>query len=98
MTDLDPTSLSATDLAQRIARREVSCTAVMTAFLDRIAAITPRVNAIVSRVGRPALLARAAEYDRCEPKGPLHGLPFAVKDLEAVAGLPNTMGSPLFRD
>jgi amidase len=98
LTDLDPTSLSATDLAQRIARREVSCTAVMTAFLDRIDAINPRVNAIVSRVGRPALLAQAAEYDRCEPKGPLHGLPFAVKDLEAVAGLPNTMGSPLFRD
>jgi amidase len=94
----DPTLLSATDLARRIARRELSCVEVMTAFLDRIDAVNPIVNAIVSRVERPVLLAQAAEYDACEPKGPLHGLPFAVKDLEAVAGLPNTMGSPLFRD
>jgi amidase len=94
----DPTQLSATDLTGRIARREISCVAVMTAFLDRIDAINPAVNAIVSRVERPALLAQAADYDREEPRGPLHGLPMAVKDLEAVAGLPNTMGSPLFRD
>jgi amidase len=98
VSDLDPTQLSATDLARRITTREISCVAVMTAFLDRIDAINPSVNAIVSRVERPALLAQAAEYDRGEPRGPLHGLPFAVKDLEAVAGLPNTMGSPLFRD
>ena len=94
----DPTETSATDLARAIADKSISCVAVMTAFLDRIDAINPHVNAIVSRAGRPALLAQAAHYDACEPKGPLHGLPFAVKDLEAVAGLPNTMGSPLFRD
>ncbi len=94
----DPTTLSATELARLIARRETTCMAVMTAFLDRIDAINPSVNAIVSRVGRPALLAQAAEYDRRAPMGPLHGLPMAVKDLEAVAGLPTTQGSPLFRD
>jgi amidase len=94
----DPTQLSATDLARRIARRELSCVAVMTEFLDRIDAINPTVNAIVSRVERLALLAQAAEYDRGKPRGPLHGLPMAVKDVEAVAGLPMTMGSPLFRD
>jgi amidase len=98
LADLDPTALSATDLARRIAAREISCVAVMTAFLDRIDAINPSVNAIVSRVGRPALLAQAADYDRMTPMGRLHGLPMAVKDLEAVAGLPNTQGSPLFRD
>ena len=98
MTDLDLTALSATELARQIADKSISCVEVMTAFLDRIDAINPHVNAIVSRVERPALLAQAAHYDACEPKGPLHGLPFAVKDLEAVAGLPNTMGSPLFRD
>ena len=98
LPDLDPTQLSATELARRIAAREISCVTVMTAFLDRIDAVNPIVNAIVSRVGRPALLAQATEFDIGEPRGPLHGLPFAVKDLEAVAGLPNTMGSPLFRD
>ncbi len=70
----------------------------MTGFLDRIDAINPAVNAIVSRVERPTLLAQAEEYDQGEPRGPLHGLPFAVKDVEAVAGLPTTMGSPLLRN
>ena len=94
----DPTQLSAIDLARRIASRQISCIAVMEAFLDRIDAINPSVNAIVSRVERSALLAQAAEHDRIDPRGPLHGLPFAVKDVEAVAGLPLTMGSPLLRD
>ncbi|MBW4022373.1 MAG: amidase [Proteobacteria bacterium] len=94
----DPTTLSATDLAGRIARRDISCVAVMTAFLDRIDAVNPQVNAIVSRVDRAASLAQAAAYDARPSMGPLHGLPMAVKDLEAVAGLPFTQGSPLFRD
>ena len=61
LPDLDPTQLSATELARRIAAREISCVTVMAAFLDRIDAVNPIVNAIVSRVGRPALLAQAAE-------------------------------------
>ncbi len=98
----DPTAASATELARAIADGALSSVAVMEAFLDRIDAINPAVNAIVSRVERPALLAQAAAHDRIlaehGPMGPLHGLPIAVKDLVAAAGLPNTMGSPLFRD
>ena len=94
----DPTRLSAIDLARAIATRAISCGEVMGAFLDRIDAVNPQVNAIVSRVDRAALLAQAASCDSAGPMGPLHGLPFAVKDLEPVAGLPLTMGSPLFRD
>jgi amidase len=98
----DPTAASATELARAIADGTISSGAVMAAFLDRIDAVNPRVNAIVSRVERPALLAQAAAHDRMlaerGPMGPLHGLPMAVKDLEAATGLPNTMGSPLFRD
>jgi amidase len=95
---LDPIRLSAIDLAQRIAAREISSVEVMTAFLDQIDAVNPSVNAIVSRVERPALLAQAAALDAGPPRGPLHGLPFAVKDLEETAGLRSTQGSPLFRD
>ncbi|HTI01444.1 MAG TPA: amidase family protein, partial [Acidisoma sp.] len=102
MTETDPTALSAIDLAQAIAGRKLSSVEVMTAFLDRIDAINPRVNAIVSRVPRETLLAEAAEKDRVlkasGPLGALHGLPMAVKDLEDVRGLPNTQGSPLFRE
>lgn len=99
---MTPTELSATALAAAIADRKLSAVEVMTAFLDRIDAINPTVNAIVSRVPRAALLAEAAEKDRHlaahGPMGVLHGLPIAVKDLEDVRGLPNTQGSPLFKD
>jgi amidase len=94
----DLTRLSAIDLTRRVAAREVSCVEVMTAFLDHIDATNPSVNAIVSRVERPDLLAQAAALDGGPTRGPLHGLPFAVKDLEETAGLRSTQGSPLFRD
>ncbi|GAB0117212.1 amidase [Acidisoma sp. 7E03] len=99
---MTPTELSATGLARAIADRKLSAVEVMTAFLDRIDAINPTVNAIVSRVPRTALLAEAAEKDRHlaahGPMGALHGLPLGVKDLEDVRGLPNTQGSPLFKE
>ena len=78
------TSLSAIELAQRIAAREFSCAEVMTIFLDHIDTVNPSVNAIVSRVERPDLLSQAAAMDAGPPRGPLYGLPFAVKDLDAV--------------
>lgn len=102
MTETDPTALSATALTQEIAAGKRSAVSVMDAFLDRIDAVNPRVNAIVSRVDRQTLLAEAREQDeilrQSGPIGPLHGLPMAVKDLEDVVGLPTTQGSPLFRD
>lgn len=102
MTDIDPTTLSATALAQDLTSGKRSAVSVMTAFLDRIDAVNPSVNAIVSRIDRPSLLAEAREQDeilrQSGPIGPLHGMPMAVKDLEEVVGLPTTQGSPLFRD
>lgn len=102
MSDTDPTTLSATALAQDLTSGRRSAVSVMTAFLERIDVINPSVNAIVSRVDRPSLLAEAREQDeilaQSGPIGPLHGMPMAVKDLEEVVGLPTTQGSPLFRD
>ncbi|WP_428334433.1 amidase [Novosphingobium sp.] len=93
------TGWTARELATAIAARQVSAVEVMTAHLDRIALVNPRVNAIVGMPGRAHLLAQADAVDRQVagggPIGPLHGLPHAVKDLEAVAGLPYTMGSPI---
>jgi amidase len=93
--------LGAVELAERIAGREVSCVEVMRAYLDRIDALNPLVNAIIARRDRDELLAEAAERDRAVergPVGPLHGVPFAVKDLVEVAGQPWTAGSPVYRD
>ncbi len=98
----DIVSSDATTLAAAIRARTVSCVDVMGAYLDRIERLNPAVNAIVSLRGRAACLADAAAADAVLASGgatgPLHGLPLAVKDLEAAAGLPLTLGSPLFRD
>jgi len=94
----DPTGLSATDLAAGIAAGALSAEAVMTAFLDRIDRVNPAVNAIVSLRPRDDLLAEARAADAAPPRGWLHGMPVAVKDLVATKGLRTTWGSPLFAD
>jgi amidase len=88
----------ATALAALIARREVSSVEVVSAHLDAIDRLNPLVNAVVSLRDRDAVLAEARRRDREAPRGPLHGLPVAVKDLAEVAGLPWTAGSPIHRD
>ncbi|WCR11841.1 amidase [Paracoccus stylophorae] len=96
MTEI--TDLSALDLSGRIADGRLDAVTVMTAFLDRIAALNPHLNAIVSLRPRDELLDQARQADRTPRKGWLHGLPIAVKDLAAVKGLRTTWGSPIFAD
>jgi amidase len=89
-------------LAAAIAAKKVSCVEVMTAYLDHIDRLNPKVNAIVALQDRASLLAQAREKDHelasGGPVGPLHGFPFAVKDLVPVKGIPMTMGSPILKD
>ena len=93
--------LSATDLAARIRRKDVSAREVMTAHLARIDRLNPRVNAVVTLVADRAL-AEAARADeraaRGESLGVLHGLPVAHKDLIDTAGIRTTRGSQFYRD
>ncbi len=94
--------MDATALARAIASRQVSCVEVMTAYLDHIDSLNPKVNAIVALRDRAALLRQAQVHDaqlaRGEVMGPLHGFPQAVKDLAPVKGMPMTMGSPILKD
>jgi len=89
-------------LAAAIRERKVSAREAMAACLDRIEAVNPAINAVVSMPPREALMGEAAAADerqaRGEALGPLHGLPHAVKDLQAVKGLRFTQGSPIYRD
>jgi amidase len=98
----DIVMLDAVELAGAIRSRQVSCVEVMTAYLDHIEKLNPRVNAIVALEDRAALLVQAHERDmqlaRGEAVGPLHGFPFAVKDLAPVKGIAMTMGSPILKD
>ncbi|HLQ89403.1 MAG TPA: amidase [Xanthobacteraceae bacterium] len=94
--------MNAVALRDAIHARAVSCVEVMTAYLDHIERLNPLVNAIVALRDRGALLADAKEKDaalaRGEPAGPLHGFPFAVKDLAPVKGMITAMGSPILKD
>src|SRR5262245_6096216 len=94
--------MSARTLADAIRARQVSCVEVMTAYLDHIERINPLVNAIVALRDREDLLAEAKEKDaqiaRGEATGPLHGFPFAIKDLFPVKGMRTTSGSLVLKD
>lgn len=95
MIDLDITTL-----APLIARREISPVALTQAYLDRIEAHAD-LNAYITVAGERALAAaRRAETEIAagDYRGPLHGVPLAVKDLFAVAGLSRTCGSAFFHE
>ena len=87
---------SAADLADKIKTKELSSVEVMQATLDRIDQVNGTVNAIVSPRAHEACLADAKAADETENKGPLHGLPVAIKDLANAEGLHTSMGSPIF--
>ncbi len=96
------TDLSAADLSTAIHGRDVSCREVMTAYLDRIDAQNPAVNAIVSLRDRDELLAEAAVCDEelahDLSRGWMHGMPQAIKDLAETKGIRTTHGSRLLQD
>ncbi len=90
----DPLDWSALELAAAIRRRQVSPVEVTEAVLERIALRDPDLNAFVTILADQALAeARRAEQEA--PRGPLHGVPVAVKDLFDVAGVLTTAGSRL---
>jgi amidase len=89
--------LSATELAQRIARRQLSSAEVVDAHLARIDAVNPALNAVVRVLADEARAAAALADKRLadgETVGPLHGVPFTVKENIDMAGLPTTWGVP----
>ena len=92
------TTTSAIDLAADIRSGQRSAEEVMQSTLDRIAAVNPDLNAVVAMHDPDTLLAEARACDQGPNRGPLHGLPIAVKDLVNVKDLPTSMGSPIFAD
>ncbi|XP_057711538.1 fatty-acid amide hydrolase 2-B [Corythoichthys intestinalis] len=95
-------TVSATQLAGRIRRREVSSVEVVQAYIDRIQQVNPLVNAVV-KDRFSAALQEAAQVDKLieeEPGGeevladrlPLLGVPLSVKESFGLQGMPNTTG------
>ncbi|PVW02742.1 amidase [Microbacterium sp. Gd 4-13] len=98
MTD-QITALSARALAEAIRTRRLSSEEVVAAHLARIDELNPSINAIVSSQPDVALETareRDRELARGLIRGPMHGLPIAVKDLMDVAGLPTSHGSRIY--
>jgi aspartyl-tRNA(Asn)/glutamyl-tRNA(Gln) amidotransferase subunit A len=93
------TYLDASRLAELIRTKAVSPVEVMQAHLDRIAAVNPQVNAIVTVADDALQAARAAEAAVLAGAelGPLHGVPFTAKDSIDTAGVPTQRGSPIFK-
>src|SRR5437899_6339722 len=102
MADTNLAWLPATELAALIRRKKVSPVEVVDAVLDRIARINPRLNAFVTLMAeqarRDAKAAERALGKRGARLGPLHGVPFSVKDLVITRGVRTTFGTPLYRD
>ena len=87
--------LSASAIAAGVKTGRLSAVAVVTAHLERIAAVNSQINALVQLTGDEALKA-ALGADACvargDPTGPLHGVPFTVKDVIDVAGVAGAAG------
>ena len=86
------------ELGRRLRSKEISAEALARHFLDRIEALDPTLNAFRLVCAERALeSARAADAQLRAgvDLGPLHGIPFAVKDLYDVAGLPTSAGARL---
>lgn len=88
---MDPMTLPATELVRRTTSGELTCTAVVEASLARIAEHDPRVNAFSVVLAEQAR-ADARALDEAGPRGPLHGVPVAIKEEVDVAGCVTTFG------
>src|ERR1700741_927126 len=96
MADSDIVFKSATELGPLLKARKLSPVEVVRAYLDRIEAVNQKVNAFITVTGEQALeQARKAEREigAGRYRGPLHGMPYAPKDLLATKGIRTTNGS-----
>ena len=93
--------LSVAQLGSLIESREVSPVEVVESYLDRIDSLNSRLYAYLTVCSDQALqFARESELElsQGESRGPLHGVPVAVKDQLNTAGIRTTSGTPIFND
>lgn len=92
--------LPAVELAGRYRRGEATPVDCLEQALARIERLNPALNAVVALAAdaREAARASAARYRAGTPKGPLDGVPVAVKDNILVRGMPTTWGTRAWRD
>ena len=86
---------SATWLAEAVRKRDVSSLEIVDACLARIEQVNPAINAVVQLAGDARKLAREADKLLANgiARGPLHGIPFTIKDSFDTAGVITTAGT-----
>jgi aspartyl-tRNA(Asn)/glutamyl-tRNA(Gln) amidotransferase subunit A len=93
--------LDLSEASRAVQKKEVSPVELTQACLARIEKLNPHLNAFITVTGTEALDAARkaeAEISRGEWKGPLHGIPLAVKDLIETAGVKTTAASAVLQD
>src|SRR6478672_1016044 len=88
--------LTAVELAAGVARGALSAERVAREHLERIAEREPSVGAWV-HLDPDHVLSQARALDLAAVRGPLHGVPIAIKDIIATADMPTEYGSPIYR-
>jgi aspartyl-tRNA(Asn)/glutamyl-tRNA(Gln) amidotransferase subunit A len=99
MTDIELCTMTLAELAALLRDKRVSPVEVTQAYLERIDALNESLNAYITVTADQAL----AEARRCEKeivrggyRGPLHGVPVALKDIYDTAGVPTTAASKIY--
>ena len=101
MTLDDLCFLDLVEIGRRVQARQLSAVEVTQAVLDRIARLDGRLKSYVTLTGDQALVEAAqvdAEIARGAIRGPLHGVPVAVKDLCHTNGIPTSAGMTIYKD
>lgn len=99
MNSMDLCFLSAEEMAAAIRKKDLSPRELVEAVLDRIERVNPEVNAyctVVPEMAREHARRAEERVMRGENLGPLHGVPFSVKDLTLTKGVRTTYGSKIF--
>ena len=97
----DRTGLTLSEASQLVRSKKVSPVELTRECLSRIERLNPKLNAFITVTADSALAeARQAEAEiqRDRWRGPLHGIPIALKDLVDTAGVHTTAGSGVFKD
>ncbi len=99
--EIDLAFASVAELSGALAAGKTSSVELTSLFVSRLRGIGPSLNAVATLMEESALAAaRRADAERKSgiPRQPLHGIPYAAKDLLDTKGVATTWGSPLFKD
>ena len=97
----DPESWTVTSLSKALWKREISPLEITRAYIERIKAYDSKINCFITLLPQRALEAARLfekEISRGKYRGPLHGIPFAAKDLFFTRGIGTTCGSKIFKN